>query len=86
MTEIIGKVRELSEIKAKIAELNERKKELEAYFLERGNVDVADTKYKSCTYADEESQAAVMLNGAVCLQFSHQLGVTLLRRKNYTML
>ena len=58
MNETIEKVKELSEVKAQIARLTERKKELEAYFLERGNEDVADTKYKSHTYADEESQAA----------------------------
>ncbi|MDE7361517.1 MAG: hypothetical protein K2N38_06235 [Oscillospiraceae bacterium] len=59
MSEIIEKVRELSAINAQIAKLNERKKELEVFFLERGNVDVTDTKYKSCTYADENSQASV---------------------------
>ena len=59
MTEIIKKVRELSAINKQIAKLNERKKELEVFFLERGNVDVTDTKYKSCTYADENSQASV---------------------------
>ncbi len=70
MTEIIEKVRELSEIKARIAEFTERKKELEAYFLERGNVDVADTKYKSRTYADEESQAAVTYTEAQALEIT----------------
>lgn len=59
MSEIIEKVKELSSVKAQIAKLNERKKELEAYFFELGNKDVADTKYKSCTYADENSQASV---------------------------
>lgn len=70
MTEIIEKVRELSRVKARIAELNERKKELEAYFLERGSEDVADTKYKSCTYADEGSQAAVTYTEAQSLEIT----------------
>lgn len=70
MTEIIEKVRELSEVKARIAELSERKKELEAYFLERGNMDVADTKYKSRTYADDESQAAVTYTEAQALEIT----------------
>lgn len=70
MSEIIEKVKELSAVKAQIAVLNERKKELEAFFLERGNVDVADTKYKSCTYADEESQAAVTYTEAQALEIT----------------
>ena len=57
--EMLNKVRELSRVKAQIARLNEHKRELEAYFLERGGDDVSDTKYKSTTYADPESQAAV---------------------------
>ena len=36
MSDIVDKVRELSRIKADIAKLNDRRKELEAYFLERG--------------------------------------------------
>lgn len=70
MSEIIEKVKELSAIKAQIAKLNDRKKELEAYFLERGNVDVADTKYKSHTYADGESQAAVTYTEAQALEIT----------------
>lgn len=70
MTEITEKIKELSAIKAQIAELTERKKELEAFFLERGNVDVADTKYKSCTYADNESQAAVTYTEAQSLEIT----------------
>ena len=70
MSEIIEKVRELSAIKEQIAKLNERKKELEAFFLERGNEDVADTKYKSHTYADEESQAAVTYTEAQALEIT----------------
>lgn len=70
MTEITEKVRELSEIKARIAKLNERKKELEAFFLERGSEDVLDTKYKSRTYADEESQAAVTYTEAQSLEIA----------------
>lgn len=70
MSEIIERVRELSHIKAQIAKLNERKKELEAFFLERGNVDVADTKYKSCTYADKNSQAAVTYTEAQSLEIT----------------
>lgn len=70
MSEIIDKVKELSAVKAQIAELNERKKALEAYFLERGGEDVADTKYKSCTYADEESQAAVTYTEAQALEIT----------------
>lgn len=70
MNEIIEKVKELSHIKAQIAELTERKKELEAYFLERGSEDVLDTKYKSRTYADEDSQAAVTYTEAQSLEIS----------------
>lgn len=70
MSEIIDKVKELSAVKAQIAELNERKKVLEAYFLERGGEDVADTKYKSHTYADEESQAAVTYTEAQALEIT----------------
>lgn len=70
MTEVIEKVKELSAVKAQIAKLNERKKELEAYFLERGNEDVADTKYKSHTYADIESQAAVTYTEAQSLEIT----------------
>ena len=70
MSEIIEKVKELSAVKAQIAELNERKKKLEAFFLERGNEDVADTKYKSCTYSDTESQAAVTYTEAQALEIT----------------
>lgn len=70
MEEITEKVRELSKIKARIAKLNERKKELEAFFLERGSEDVLDTKYKSRTYADEESQAAVTYTEAQTLEIA----------------
>lgn len=70
MNEIIDKVRELSEVKARIAKLTERKKELEAFFLERGSEDVTDTKYKSRTYADEESQAAVTYTEAQSLEIT----------------
>ena len=70
MTEIIEKVKELSAVKAQIAELTERKKALEAYFLERGSEDVLDTKYKSRTYADEDSQAAVTYTEAQSLEIS----------------
>lgn len=70
MTEITEKVKELSAIKVQIAKLTERKKELEAFFLERGNEDVADTKYKSCTYADNESQAAVTYTEAQSLEIT----------------
>ena len=70
MSEIIEKVRELSTINAQIAKLNERKKELEVFFLELGNKDVADTKYKSCTYADENSQASVTFTLSQTLKIS----------------
>lgn len=70
MSEIVEKVKELSAVKAQIAKLTERKKELEAFFLERGNEDVADTKYKSCTYADGESQAAVTYTEAQALEIT----------------
>lgn len=70
MDEIIEKVKELSAIKVQIAKLNERKKELEAYFLERGSEDVLDTKYKSRTYADEDSQAAVTYTEAQSLEIT----------------
>lgn len=65
--DIVAKVRELSEVKSSIEQLNERKKELEAYFLERGGVDVTDTKYKSATYSDPDSQAAVTYTEAESL-------------------
>lgn len=65
--DIISKVRELSAVKAQIEQLTERKKELEAYFLERGGDDVADTKYKSATYFDPGSQAAVTYTEAQSL-------------------
>ena len=70
MSDIIDKVKELSAVKAQIARLTERKKELEAYFLERGGEDVSDTKYKSRTYADEESQAAVTYTEAQSLEIT----------------
>lgn len=70
MTEITEKVKELSAVKAQIAKLIERKKELEAFFLERGSEDVLDTKYKSCTYADENSQAAVTYTEAQSLEIA----------------
>ena len=60
MNDIINKVRELSEVNAQMAALTEKKKALEAYFFEQGGNDVLDTKYKSVTYADPSSQAAVM--------------------------
>ena len=47
MSDIVDKVRELSRIKADIAKLNDRRKELEAYFLERGGDDVVDTKFNT---------------------------------------
>lgn len=65
--DIIAKVRELSEVKSEIEKLNERKKALEAFFLERGGVDVTDTKYKSATYSDPGSQAAVTYTEAESL-------------------
>lgn len=67
MSDIVDKVRELSRIKADIARLNDRKKELEAYFLERGGDDVLDTKFKSATYSDPKSQAAVTYTEAQSL-------------------
>lgn len=70
MNEITEKVRELSKIKEQIAELNNRKKELETYFLELGCVDVANTKYKSRTYEDESSQASVTYTEARSLDIS----------------
>lgn len=65
--DIIAKVRELSEVKAQIEQLNDRKKALEAYFLERGGVDVTDTKYKSATYSDPCGHAAVTYTEAESL-------------------
>lgn len=70
MSDLIDKVKELSAVKAQIARLTERKKELEAFFLERGGEDVSDTKYKSRTYADEESQAAVTYTEAQSLEIT----------------
>ena len=67
MDDIIEKVRQLSQVKRNIAALNEEKKQLEAYFLELGNADVADTKYRSATYADPDSQAAVTYTEAQSL-------------------
>ena len=70
MSDIVEKVRELSEVKAQIAKLSERKKQLEAFFLERGGEDVTDTKYKSATYSDPESQAAVTYTEAQSLEIT----------------
>lgn len=70
MNEIIEKVKELSTVKVQIAKLTERKNELEAFFLERGNLDVADTKHKSCTYADDKSRAAVTYTEAQSLKIT----------------
>ena len=67
MSDIVEKVRELSQIKADIARLTYRKKQLEAYFLERGGDDVLDTKFKSTVYADPDSQAAVTYTEAQAL-------------------
>lgn len=67
MNEVVEKVRELSRIKADIARLTDRKRQLEAYFLERGGDDVVDTKFKSATYADPDSQAAVTYTEAQSL-------------------
>lgn len=67
MCDIVDKVRELSQIKADIAKLSDRKKQLEAYFLERGGDDVLDTKFKSTVYADPDSQAAVTYTEAQAL-------------------
>ncbi len=67
MNDIVEKVRELSQIKADIARLTDRKKQLEAYFLERGGDDVLDTKFKSTTYSDPDSQAAVTYTEAQAL-------------------
>ena len=67
MSDIVDKVRELSRIKADIAKLNDRRKELEAYFLKRGEHDVVNTKFKSATYADPGSQAAVTYTEAQAL-------------------
>lgn len=79
MSDIVDKVRELSRIKADIAKLNERRKELEAYFLERGGDDVIDTKFKSAVYADPDSQAAVTYTEAQALTivYPHYLKETL---------
>ncbi|MCI5668797.1 MAG: hypothetical protein MR291_08585 [Oscillospiraceae bacterium] len=65
--DIVAKVRELSKVKSEIEKLNERKKALEAYFLERGGVDVTDTKYKSATYSDPCGHAAVTYTEAESL-------------------
>lgn len=67
MSDIVDKVRELSRIKADIVKLNDRKKQLEAFFLERGGDDVVDTKFKSATYSDPDSQAAVTYTEAESL-------------------
>lgn len=79
MSDIVDKVRELSQIKADIARLTDRKKELEAYFLERGGDDVVDTKFKSTTYCDPGSQAAVTYTEAQALMivYPHYLKDTL---------
>ena len=73
MSDIVDKVRELSRIKADIAKLNDRRKELEAYFLERGGDDVVDTKFKSTVYADPDSQAAVTYTEALASPVVPQL-------------
>ncbi len=79
MSDIVEKVRELSQIKADIARLTDRKKQLEAYFLERGGDDVLDTKFKSTVYADPDSQAAVTYTEAQALTivYPHYLEETL---------
>lgn len=79
MNDTIAKVRELSQIKADIARLTDRKKQLEAYFLERGGDDVVDTKFKSATYTDPTSQAAVTYTEAQALTivYPHYLKETL---------
>ena len=79
MSDIVEKVRELSQIKADIARLTDRKKQLEAYFLERGGDDVLDTKFKSTVYADPDSQAAVTYTEAQALtiMYPHYLEETL---------
>ncbi len=79
MNDIIDKVRELSQIKADIAKLSDRKKQLEAYFLERGGDDVLDTKFKSTVYADPDSQAAVTYTEAQALMivYPHYLKETM---------
>ena len=59
MSDIVEKVRELSEIKAEIDRLGIRKAELEKYISEQACVDIEDTKYKSVTYSDPNSQARV---------------------------
>lgn len=56
---IIEKVVELSGICSQIAKLTDRKKELEAFFARQGSEDIEDTKFKTVSYADPESQAAV---------------------------
>ena len=50
MSDIVEKVRELSEVKEQIAKLNERKKQLEAFFLERGGEGSAYARYP-CLWA-----------------------------------
>ena len=79
MSDCGDKVRELSRIKADIAKLNDRRKELEAYFLERGGDDVVDTKFKSSVYADPDSQAADTYTEAQALTivYPHYLKETL---------
>ena len=79
MSEIIDKVRELSQIKADIARLTDRKRQLEAYFLKCGEHDVVDTKFKSATYVDPGSQAAVTYTEAQALTivYPHYLKETL---------
>ena len=49
MSDIVEKVRELSEVKAQIEQLGIRKAELEKYISEQACVDIEDTKYKSVT-------------------------------------
>ncbi|MBQ8171787.1 MAG: hypothetical protein IJZ95_07365 [Oscillospiraceae bacterium] len=65
--EVLSKIKELSDVKRQLGKLNERKRELEAFFLERGGADVTDTKYKSATYADLDSQASVTYTEAQSL-------------------
>ena len=65
--EVLSKVKELSDIKCELSRLNERKRKLEAFFLERGAADVSDTKYKSAAYADPDSQAEVTYTEAQSL-------------------
>lgn len=58
-TEYSDKVKELSEIKARIIALNAKKSELEAWFLTAGNEALKDSKSKSVCYQSNNGSSVI---------------------------